>query len=237
MLDPDAPNATSTLINGVSIIIDMIRHNNSDLENDPGAVAVYEFSQRTSVSLAGMLQVMGDHVAEFTHLLLKPRSVNGPIRTTMGELEPLGFERLKICELFAELLHCSNMSNLNKFNVGDDSPIEEDKEVEDIEKVVEDEKTVEKTEAVSKKEEKEEHVAVKEEELSVGDHLKSKFVENKAMPICVVSSGELSILLFTKPNIRIYSLLSPGITSCIMSFMICFIKYLMEEWMLVITVI
>jgi hypothetical protein len=26
---------------------------------------------------------------------------------------PLGFERLKICELFAELLHCSNMSNLN----------------------------------------------------------------------------------------------------------------------------
>lgn len=31
----------------------------------------------------------------------------------MGPLVPLGFERLKVCELFAELLHCSNMSNLN----------------------------------------------------------------------------------------------------------------------------
>lgn len=28
MLDPNAPNATSTLINGVTIIIDLIRHNN-----------------------------------------------------------------------------------------------------------------------------------------------------------------------------------------------------------------
>lgn len=35
------------------------------------------------------------------------------MRTTLGEQMPLGFERLKICELFAELLHCSNMSNLN----------------------------------------------------------------------------------------------------------------------------
>lgn len=28
MLDNNAPNATSTLINGVTIIIDLIRHNN-----------------------------------------------------------------------------------------------------------------------------------------------------------------------------------------------------------------
>lgn len=33
--------------------------------------------------------------------------------TTTGPQVPLGFERLKICELYAELLHCSNMSNLN----------------------------------------------------------------------------------------------------------------------------
>ncbi|KAI8064312.1 SIT4 phosphatase-associated protein-domain-containing protein [Gilbertella persicaria] len=167
MLDPDAPNATSTLINGVSIIIDIIRHNNSDLENDPAVAALYEYQQqqqqqqqqqsfqRAGVSLADMLKVMGDHVSEFTHLLLKPRSVRGPIRTTLGEMEPLGFERLKICELFAELLHCSNMSNLNHFNVAADD------------------------------EEEEEGKEEKESGLSVGDYLKSKFVENKAMPICV----------------------------------------------------
>lgn len=168
MLDPDAPNATSTLINGVSIIIDIIRHNNSDLESDPSAAGLYEYQQQirnASVSLADMLKVMGDHVAEFTHLLLKPRSVNGPIRTTLGELEPLGFERLKICELFAELLHCSNMSNLNHFNM---------------------------TEEEENKEEKKE-----EDDLSVGDYLKSKFVNNKAMPICVVSIGIQEVLILT----------------------------------------
>lgn len=151
MLDPEAPNATSTLINGVSIIIDIIRHNNSDLETDPAAQGLYDYQQATSlratpVSLGEMLQVMGDHVAEFTHLLLKPRSVHGPIRTTLGELEPLGFERLKICELFAELLHCSNMSNLNHFHQEENAT-----------------------------------------EMSVGDHLKSKFVENRALPICIVT--------------------------------------------------
>lgn len=165
MLDPDAPNATSTLINGVSIIIDIIRHNNSDLENDPNVPGLYEYQQQQqqqqqrlhgSVSLADMLKVMGDHVAEFTHLLLKPRSVNGPIRTTIGELEPLGFERLKICELFAELLHCSNMSNLNHFNLTEEEGEEEKKES-----------------------------AENNNELSVGDYLKSKFVDNRAMPICV----------------------------------------------------
>lgn len=33
-----------------------------------------------------------------------------------GEIEPLGFERFKICELIAELLHCSNMTLLNEPN-------------------------------------------------------------------------------------------------------------------------
>ncbi|GAA5816624.1 hypothetical protein MFLAVUS_010154 [Mucor flavus] len=175
MLDPDAPNATSTLINGVSIIIDIIRHNNSDLENDPAAAGLYEYQQQQqqqqsinrmngSVSLADMLKVMGDHVAEFTNLLLKPRSVNGPIRTTLGNLEPLGFERLKICELFAELLHCSNMSNLNNFVL----TAEEESEL-----------------AAANGEEKKEKVEKEATELSVGDYLKSRFVNNRAMPICV----------------------------------------------------
>lgn len=186
MLDPDAPNATSTLINGVSIIIDIIRHNNSDLENDPAVSALYDYQSTAvraggSVSLADMLRVMGDHVPEFTHLLLKPRSVNGPIRTTLGELEPLGFERLKICELFAELLHCSNMSNLNNFSMTPEEEAElEDKQPEgqsEEEEKKKEEKAEEKVEKATKSD--------AESELSVGDYLKSKFVDKKAMPICV----------------------------------------------------
>ncbi|GAN04154.1 extragenic suppressor of kinetochore protein [Mucor ambiguus] len=195
MLDPDAPNATSTLINGVSIIIDIIRHNNSDLENDPAVAALYDYQSTAiraggSVSLADMLRVMGDHVPEFTHLLLKPRSVNGPIRTTLGELEPLGFERLKICELFAELLHCSNMSNLNNFSMTPEEEAElEDKLPEENDDDAEGEKEQKeeenKEEAGSKKTEEEAVTSEAQPELSVGDYLKSKFVDNKAMPICV----------------------------------------------------
>lgn len=41
--------------------------------------------------------------------------------TTVGTFEPLTFERLEICELLAELLHCSNMSLLNR-NLKDGGP-------------------------------------------------------------------------------------------------------------------
>ncbi|KAJ2503158.1 sporulation-induced protein, partial [Coemansia sp. RSA 2052] len=44
-----------------------------------------------------------------------PRSSTEPVPTTQGMREPLGFERLRICELFAELLHCSNMPRLNHY--------------------------------------------------------------------------------------------------------------------------
>ncbi|KAI8343547.1 SIT4 phosphatase-associated protein-domain-containing protein [Chlamydoabsidia padenii] len=119
MLDPKAPNSTSTLINGVTIIIDLIRHNNSDMENDPMLNNTYGYTgnntiiRPTSVSLADMLKVLADYVKDFNQLLTEPRSVTKLMQTSIGEQIPLGFERLKICELFAELLHCSNMSNLN----------------------------------------------------------------------------------------------------------------------------
>lgn len=38
----------------------------------------------------------------------------GPAPTTVGLVAPLTFERYRICELYAELLHCSNMSLLNR---------------------------------------------------------------------------------------------------------------------------
>ncbi|RUS16783.1 SIT4 phosphatase-associated protein-domain-containing protein [Endogone sp. FLAS-F59071] len=113
MLDSNASNSTSTLINGVTIIIDLIRHNNSDYEVDQLLAMNQSPVITMPVNLGDMLRVLGKHVGDFQALLVTPKSVSGPVPTTMGPLVPLGFERLKVCELFAELLHCSNMSNLN----------------------------------------------------------------------------------------------------------------------------
>jgi serine/threonine-protein phosphatase 6 regulatory subunit 3 len=43
----------------------------------------------------------------------------GDIQTTVGSVTPLTFERFRICELFAELLHCSNMALLNRPSIHD----------------------------------------------------------------------------------------------------------------------
>ncbi|KAK4514941.1 uncharacterized protein ATC70_002548 [Mucor velutinosus] len=112
MLDTSAPNSVSSLINCVTIIIDIIRHNNSDLDQETSFAVVLgyqnQIAQQSGVSLINMLSVLTDNIDKFVDLLLKPNQVDTPRTTT-----PLGFERLKICELFAELLHCSNMSSLN----------------------------------------------------------------------------------------------------------------------------
>ncbi|GAN05567.1 Ser/Thr protein phosphatase 6 regulatory subunit 3 isoform X9 [Mucor ambiguus] len=112
MLDTSAPNSVSSLINCVTIIIDIIRHNNSDLDQETSFAVVLgyqnQIAQQSGVSLINMLSVLTENIDKFVDLLLKPNQVNTPRATT-----PLGFERLKICELFAELLHCSNMSSLN----------------------------------------------------------------------------------------------------------------------------
>jgi SIT4 phosphatase-associated protein len=60
-----------------------------------------------------MLRVFASRIKDFQNLLAKPKSVPSSIATTFGHIEPLGFERFRICELYAELLHCSNMALLN----------------------------------------------------------------------------------------------------------------------------
>ncbi|KAJ1729880.1 sporulation-induced protein, partial [Coemansia sp. Benny D160-2] len=65
------------------------------------------------VDLSDMMRVMALRVEDLAALLTAPRSSTAPVPTTQGLREPLGFERLRICELFAELLHCSNMPRLN----------------------------------------------------------------------------------------------------------------------------
>ncbi|KAF9547963.1 hypothetical protein EC957_007476 [Mortierella hygrophila] len=121
MLDRTAPHSTSTLINGVTIFIELIRRNNST------ALALHPVSDydveplppnsnetiREAVDLSDLLKVLAARIEDFKDLLVVPRSVTGPIATSIGNQTPLGFERLKICEMFAELLHCSNMAVLN----------------------------------------------------------------------------------------------------------------------------
>ncbi|KAL9937035.1 hypothetical protein V8E36_004270 [Tilletia maclaganii] len=70
------------------------------------------------VHLGPMLTVLCERLPEFQHLLMNPRTSSAPRKTTLGELTPLTFERYRITELYAELLHCSNMALLNR-NRGD----------------------------------------------------------------------------------------------------------------------
>ncbi|KAL6450390.1 hypothetical protein SBY92_004596 [Candida maltosa Xu316] len=110
------------LANGVGIIIEIIRKNNSDydllpilhirLENHPP-------TGRDPIYLGHLLRVFGEKVDDFNKLLIS-EDPECKLRTPFGDIEPLGFERFKICELIAELLHCSNMALLNEnkgFNV------------------------------------------------------------------------------------------------------------------------
>ncbi|KAI7832626.1 SIT4 phosphatase-associated protein-domain-containing protein [Gamsiella multidivaricata] len=112
MLDRNAPFSTSTLINGVTIFIELIRRNNSDYDVEPLPPNSTE-TIREAVDLSDLLKVLASRIEDFKGLLVVPRSVTGPIETSIGKQVPLGFERLKICEMFAELLHCSNMAVLN----------------------------------------------------------------------------------------------------------------------------
>ncbi|KAI8598552.1 SIT4 phosphatase-associated protein-domain-containing protein [Dissophora ornata] len=111
MLDRTAPHSTSTLINGVTIFIELIRRNNSDYDVEP--LPPNAEPMREAVDLSDLLKVLASRIEDFKDLLVVPRSVTGPIETSIGKQVPLGFERLKICEMFAELLHCSNMAVLN----------------------------------------------------------------------------------------------------------------------------
>ncbi|KAG7191463.1 uncharacterized protein KQ657_003139 [Scheffersomyces spartinae] len=103
------------LANGVGIIIEIIRKNNSDYDVMPVlyiTVDSHPPNGRDPIYLGHLLQVFGDNIDNFNKLLVDEHE-RGALKTPFGEIEPLGFERFKICELIAELLHCSNMQLLN----------------------------------------------------------------------------------------------------------------------------
>ena len=149
-------SASSSVVQSICIIIELIRQNNSDyfepylfhtLRNrliqvqqtlpPDGAREALETAMKEMVNRMGVvhlgpvLELMIDHLDTLQRFLKEPRYVvrehapsilatadgtgqNGPVLTTLGALPPLTFERYRICELYAELLHCSNMSLLNR---------------------------------------------------------------------------------------------------------------------------
>ncbi|KZT61563.1 SAPS-domain-containing protein [Calocera cornea HHB12733] len=66
------------------------------------------------VHLGHLLNAVCDRLEEFQKLLQQPRTSIAALETTMGPVVPLTFERLRICELYAELYHTSNMALLNR---------------------------------------------------------------------------------------------------------------------------
>ena len=107
-------NGLSTI---VGVVIEIIRKNNSDY--DPfniiyTSVESHPPSTRDPVFLGKMLNKFSDRLDDFNSILIDPKLTSKRIKTQINkDIEPLGFERFKICELVAELLHCSNIQLLN----------------------------------------------------------------------------------------------------------------------------
>lgn len=119
-----------SLANGVGIIIEIIRKNNSDYDVLPVlyiTLGSHPPTGRDPIYLGHLLKVFGGKIDEFNQLLMDQMysDASRKLKTPFGEIEPLGFERFKICELVAELLHCSNMALLND-NKGYDVVAERD---------------------------------------------------------------------------------------------------------------
>lgn len=133
---------TSSLVNSLSVLIDLIRRNNSDFseaqilihlrKNDPGTsqsdqanvsppspIRNTDAETQPSpapaiVALMDLLDCISDRLPDLQRLIRTPTSSVQPIRTTVGTIVPLTLERFRIIELYAELLHCSNMSMVNR---------------------------------------------------------------------------------------------------------------------------
>ncbi|ORY83228.1 SIT4 phosphatase-associated protein-domain-containing protein [Protomyces lactucae-debilis] len=137
MIQPVEAGSNASLTTGVSIVIELIRKNNSDYDATPIMALAYSQQPPTSrdpIYLGTMLRIFAGAIQEFQALLLAPRNVKRIKTSGYGEIESLGFERFRICELYAELLHCSNMALLNDPR-GEDVVRERDAERERLKQI------------------------------------------------------------------------------------------------------
>jgi SIT4-associating protein SAP185/190 len=111
---------------GVGIVIEVIRKNNSDYDPDQGHNPDATPTSHDPIYLGTLLRSFAQHVPDFMSLILSSKHTvtngeetsvveRGHLKSAWGtQIEPLGFDRFKTCELMAELLHCSNMGLLNE---------------------------------------------------------------------------------------------------------------------------
>jgi SIT4-associating protein SAP185/190 len=111
---------------GVGIVIEVIRKNNSDYDPENGHNPDAPPTNHDPIYLGTLLRMFAKHVPQFMELILSSKHTvtdgektrvteRGKLSSAWGtEIEPLGFDRFKTCELMAELLHCSNMGLLNE---------------------------------------------------------------------------------------------------------------------------
>lgn len=118
-------NGGNSLSNGVGIVIEIIRKNNSDYDYFQVLFITIEShppNLRDPIYLGHLVKVFARNVKHFKRMLLNGSAphflknhAKEKVETSFQKkIEPLGFERFKICELIAELLHCSNMILLNE---------------------------------------------------------------------------------------------------------------------------
>ncbi|KAI9033430.1 SIT4 phosphatase-associated protein-domain-containing protein [Hyaloraphidium curvatum] len=122
-----AASYSSSLTNGINILIELIRRYSSDIEAaevahqqhhvsvsmDPGSNREHPISESQLRDLAtdldGLLRVVSRHVDEWAAVLEHGMRIPLPPASPGAEVAPsgpaLGAERLRVCELFAEVLH------------------------------------------------------------------------------------------------------------------------------------
>ena len=66
------------------------------------------------VHLGPLLRAFCDRLSDLQEMMRQPPPNTSAVATTIGEIEPLTQTRYCIAELYAELLHCSNMALLNR---------------------------------------------------------------------------------------------------------------------------
>ncbi|KAJ3514203.1 hypothetical protein NLJ89_g2505 [Agrocybe chaxingu] len=138
---PTFDSSISSVVQSIAVVIELIRKNNSDyfepylfhtlrnrliqvqqqshlsgedIRASLEQVMAEMVARMGVVHLGPVLEVLGARLHDFQKYLKIPRSLQGSISTTLGTMTPFTLERYRIVELYAELLHCSNMSLLNR---------------------------------------------------------------------------------------------------------------------------
>lgn len=127
MLDIILTYGNYGLVTIVSVIIEVIRKNNSDYDEFDWIASVSYINEenkilpnsRDPIYLGNLLKLFSTNLDKIVETYLTDEYYEfkqiEKLNSSIGhEIEPLGYERFKIMELIAELLHCSNMILMNK---------------------------------------------------------------------------------------------------------------------------